>query len=338
MHGCPNRCKHCWIGVSQNPNMSESDLVFAAEKLKPYAEDFEIFDWYREPDFCSDYKELWDLTEKLSDNKTPHFELLSYWRAVRDKEYIPWLKSKGVKACQLTLFGSEQTTDKYTGRIGAYSEIIRTIDLLIENRISPRIQMFINKENINEISCVEKLIVDNKYRERCKCFGGEFIFFVHQGSCDGENEKLYDIRITDSDLKKIPENIITETKEYMNCSSVEEIFGETESKLYEELINDQSVIDLTSDSPVFYVDKSFNVYPNFTAPAEFWKLGNLKSDEASVIIDNFLNNKTLAQSVSVGVPISKIVRFAGNCDSKRLFDRDDYIMYLLNKYCREQAV
>ena len=32
---------------------------------------------------------------ELSDRKTPHFENLSIWRAVRDSNYIPWLRSLG---------------------------------------------------------------------------------------------------------------------------------------------------------------------------------------------------------------------------------------------------
>ncbi len=335
MYGCPNRCRHCWIGITPNPNMSENDLIFTAEKFKPFGKKFEIFDWYREPDFHSDYKKIWDLTEKLSDCKTPHFELLSYWRAVRDEKYIPWLKSKGVSACQLTLFGNEKTTDKYVGRKGAYSEILKTVDLLIENKISPRIQMFINKDNIDELPYVEELISKNRYKNRCENFGGKFVFFIHQGSCDGENEKLYDIRITKSDLNKIPPKILNETKAYMNCNSVEEIFGKPESELYIDLVSDNSTSDLSSDKPVFYVNKNFDVYPNFTTPAPFWKIGNLKNDDVDTIIFNFANNKTLAQSVSMNTPISQIVSQEGNPYSERLFDKNDYIMYLLNRYCRK---
>ncbi len=39
---------------------------------------------------------------------------------------------------------------------------------------------------------------------RCRAFGGEFSFFLHQGSCDGESEKLYGVWVTPDDLAKIP--------------------------------------------------------------------------------------------------------------------------------------
>ena len=112
-------------------------------------------DWYREPDFSDRYKERWKLCESLSDRPRTHFELLSVWRLVRDPEYVKWLSALGLKAAQLTLFGGEKTTDYYTGRKNAYREILEAIDILIDNRISPRIQIFSNQANIDEMPLVE---------------------------------------------------------------------------------------------------------------------------------------------------------------------------------------
>lgn len=124
MYGCPNRCRHCWLGAQDNGNLTVQDLKDTAEAFRAFADTFEIFDWYREPDFRDNYKELWKLTEELSDRKTPHYELISFWRAVRDPEYIPWVASLGVRNAQLTLFGDEAATDYFIGRKGAYQEIL----------------------------------------------------------------------------------------------------------------------------------------------------------------------------------------------------------------------
>ncbi len=64
------------------------------------------------------------------------------------------------------------------GRRGAYREILQAIDILIENRISPRIQVFVNKADIDELPFVEKLILENNLPEQCAAFGGEFTCFV----------------------------------------------------------------------------------------------------------------------------------------------------------------
>ncbi len=332
MHGCPNRCRHCWLGASPNGNMNGDELIFAAEKLKPFAESFEIDFWYREPDFCDNYSEMWDLTEKLSDVKTSHYELMSFWRAVRDKDYVPWLFSKGVRSCQLTLFGGEEKTDFYVGRKGAYNEIVKAAELLLEHKIAPRFQIFVNKDNIGELSVIERLIEDMELEKRCESFDAEFNLFIHQGSCDGENEKLYDIRVTEEDLEKIPKKLSDMTLKYFRKKDIKEVFGEKESDLCRAFAQDRSTFDLRESSPVFYVDGSFDVYPNISAPSSIYKLGNLKNG-AEEIAESYLENKSAAQKASANVPVCEMAEKCGDFKSERLFSTGDYRNYILNKYC-----
>lgn len=91
MFGCPNRCKHCWIGHSPNGNLTNDDLRFVAEKFRPFTNSLTVYDWYREPDYKDGYKERWNLCQSLSNTHEQHFELISVWRIVRDKEYAKWL-------------------------------------------------------------------------------------------------------------------------------------------------------------------------------------------------------------------------------------------------------
>lgn len=314
--------------------MNNKDLIFAAEQFKPLANSFEIEFWYREPDFGDNYRELYDLTESLSDAKTPHYELLSFWRAVRDKEYIPWLASLGVKVCQLTLFGGEEKTDHYIGRKGAYKEILQTIELLLNNGIAPRIQVFANRDNIDELYKVEELVKEIELERRCKEIGESFRFFVHQGSCDGENEKHYDIWITEEDLEKIPPRLAEMSIEHFGKQSLKEVFGETEQDLLLQLENDKSTTDFRESSPVFYIDRNFDVYPNISAPEPHWRLGNLKRDGAEKIAENYLKNRSVAQNISFTVPVCEMAKKFGNPNSKRLFSKGDYYELLLNRYCR----
>ncbi|WP_097025682.1 hypothetical protein [Clostridium peptidivorans] len=157
--------------------------------------------------------------------------------------------------------------------------------------------------------------------EKCKNIGQEFKLFVHQGSCDGENEKSYDIRITDEDITRIP-------KEFQHC------LGETENKLYNELIKDNSTENLVSNSPVFYVTKDFDVYPNYSQISSWWCLGNIKKYSIEKVINNYICNTSLAQNSRLTVPICEMVKVCGNPNSNRLFDKGDYIMYILNQYCK----
>lgn len=322
MAGCPNRCKHCWLGHFDNGSMATDDLKYMASCFRKYTDRLEIYSWFREPDYKNNYKELWILDNELSKNSAPkRFELLSFWRINRDDEYIKWAYELGVRKCQLTFFGLEEKTDYFVGRKGAFRELLSATEKLLEHGIAPRWQVFVNKKNINELQALIELSKDMLLSEKCKNIGQEFKLFVHQGSCDGENEKLYDIRITDEDIIHIP-------KEFQHC------LGETENKLYNELIQDNSTENLVSNSPVFYVTKDFDVYPNYSQISSWWFLGNIKRDNIEKVINNYINNTSLAQNSRLTVPICEMVKVCGNPNSNRLFDKGDYITYILNQYCK----
>lgn len=335
MYGCPNRCKHCWLGATPNGDMSISEIELTAKQLKSFTDCLQIYGWYREPDFRDNYQELYSLCNRFSDKPIEHFELASFWRLVRDKEYVKWLSSLDLKKVQLTVFGNEETTDFYIGRKGAYKEILEAIEILIENKISPRIQTFINKSNVEELEYIESLIKRLDLEERCRSFGGEFSFFLHQGSCDGENEKWYDVRVTPDDLTKIPALLEAYTLRHFGKNDIMDVFGRTEESLYEELAEDQSTFGYANDSPVFYVDKEFNVYPNISTPARHWCLGNLKEQGAEAVLENYRKNNSVAQHTRLTVPLCDIVKAQGSSKSCRLFSKNDYIEFLLNKYCRQ---
>lgn len=160
-----------------------------------------------------------------------HFELLSYWRIVRDSEYVKWIYSLGVRVCQLTIFGMEKMTDHYVERKGALEEILKSINILLENNIAPRLQIFINKDNVMELSLIEELIAELYLNKRCKTMGQEFELFIHKGSCDGENEKLYNIRITPEDVIKIPSKLVKYTLKYFGKRDLFDVLGKTKVQL-----------------------------------------------------------------------------------------------------------
>ena len=54
--------------------------------------------------------------------------------------------------------------------------------------------------------------------------------------------------------------------------------------LCEELITDASTASYVSDTPVFYIDKDFDVYPNISTPAPHWRLGSLKQDGVRTVL------------------------------------------------------
>jgi MoaA/NifB/PqqE/SkfB family radical SAM enzyme len=334
MAGCPNRCRHCWLGVTPNGRLREEDLHFVAGAFRPFTDKLTVDSWYREPDYLPEYKRLWEVEQELSDSHVmPHWELMSVWRAVRDPEYVPWLKSLGLKACQLTLFGGWEKTDYYTGRRGAYDEIIGAIEQLLNAEIAPRIQVFVNQDNIADLGAVMDLIHEMRLEERCAAFGTPFSAFVHQGSCDGENAKLYDIRVTPRDLERVPPLLQEYSLRHWNKDNFADIFGKTERELCAELADSREIVRTVSDTPVFFVDKDFNVYPNVTTPTKYWLLGNLKTDGAESILRRYVNDESPAQHIRVTVTLGELVKSCGDPESERLFVKSDYIDPLVRMYC-----
>lgn len=338
MNGCPNRCRHCWLGWGPNGNMPEEELRAAAEAFRPFAREIDVYDWYREPDFPDNYRERWALCQELS---TPgvrheHFELASAWRLARDPGYGPWLKELGIGVVQLTLFGGEELTDRFTGRKGAYQDILKAIDVLLENGIAPRIQAFVNKQNVDELPAIVQFIEDLRLEERCREIGREFACFVHQGSCDGKNADFYLDWVTPEDLPKIPPYLAAHTLRHFEADSLEAVFGRTEQALLQELAADDSTEDLGKNPPVLFIDHRFDVYPNFTTPSPHWRLGNLKLDGAGAVLEAYAENKSPAQHARATVPVKELAAY-GDPASKRLFGRGGYIEFLLHKYLEERT-
>ena len=73
MAGCPNRCRHCWLGSHKNGSMKVDDFRNIADQFKNWRDENEkgirelgFFSWWREPDYRDDYRDLWALEQELS--------------------------------------------------------------------------------------------------------------------------------------------------------------------------------------------------------------------------------------------------------------------------------
>lgn len=323
MYGCPNRCLHCWLSHMENRAMEKGSDEWITEKFKPYFETMEFYSWLREPDFCADYRIQWERDKALSSGCVPErFELASFWRLVRDPEYVLFLKETGVKCVQLSFFGMEQTTDRYVGRRGAFKELLKATDILLENGVIPRWQCFINEENRFEIVDVLHLAKKLDLERRCAEAGGSFKFFVHEGSCEGENMKLYPLRII---KEHVPEELVPFYYQYDELRS--------ECELYAELEQDDSIfVPHNEDSLVLYVDSGYDLYFNFTHMRPEWRIGNLKRDPTDELVRRAVEEDTPALNAARAVTVSELARLYGDSSSKRAFTLDDYKMYLLNRH------
>ncbi len=74
MHGCPNRCRHCWLGSGSNRRLQDDDLRFVASQFRACIEgadspvdSISVSSYFREPDFSDDYRHLHALAGEYGD-------------------------------------------------------------------------------------------------------------------------------------------------------------------------------------------------------------------------------------------------------------------------------
>lgn len=321
LYGCPNRCLHCWLGHMSNRRMDEDADAYIMDFFSPYFEKIAFYSWLREPDYCEDYQNRWKRDLEISKSAVPQrFELASFYRIVRDDAYIPFLRSVGVKKVQLTFFGLKSTQDKYVGRTGSFEEIMRASDMLIDGGIIPRWQCFLYEENKDEI--VQIYWMANRIQEsRCP----ELEFFVHEGSCEGENRKLYPIRIQKD---HIPAEL---TPVYLNYDELL-----TEGECCELLCKDDSApIFPIGDEITLNISNKYDVFYNFTHMTKPWIIGNLKTDAPDTLVQNIISGNTPALNAAKHCRWSELTANYGDFSSGRAFSLGDYKMFLFNQYLEQ---
>lgn len=318
LYGCPNRCLHCWLGHMPNRRMEADADRRIVDFFSPYFEKIAFYSWLREPDYCEDYQERWQRDLAISKNAVPQrFELASFYRIVRDNDYVPFLRSVGVGKVQLTFFGLEDTQDRYVGRKGAFREVLCATERLIDGGLTPRWQCFINEENREEIVQVYEMAKRIR-RERCP----ELEFFVHEGSCEGENRKLYPIRIQ---KRHIPETLIPVYLRYSELL--------TEREFCEKLRDDLShPLFPIGEEITLNISNEYDVYYNFTHMTRAWRLGNLKTDDPGALVQKLVTGDVPVLNKTKNCVWAELAERFGNVASERAFELDDYKMYLFNRY------
>ena len=323
LYGCPNACLHCWLGHMPVRAMEADADEWIVGRFRPYFDRITFYSWLREPDFCPDYRERWERDRRLCLNAVPErFELASFWRLARDPSYAAFLKENGVSCVQLTFFGLEETTDRYVGRRGAFRELLKASEVLMEHGISPRWQAFINEENREELPLLLQLSEDLDLPGRCQAFGGSFRFFVHPGSCEGENRKLYSLRIRKD---HIPRVLIPYFYHY------EALVPEKDwcARWKEETSH---VVLRSRDSITLYVSNTYDLFFNFTHMRPEWRIGNLKTDPIEELIRRITEEDIPALREAGRISLGELAGLYGDPASEKAFEEEDYRIYLLNTH------
>jgi hypothetical protein len=332
--GCPNRCRHCWLSGHKNGNMSIGDFRDIAAEFKSWRDEngesireLGFFSWWREPDYRNDYRDLWQLEQELSSpGRAQRFELYSIWRLARDESYAKWAASLPPKVCQITFFGMEENTDWGTRRRGAFKDNLIATERLIDVGIAPRWQLFITKRCIGELDAFTRLIYDLDLHKRCEAIGQKYEVFIGGISPEGSGYDLESIRVSESDAKQIPNELIG------ICREGTQLLGQPEYVLLETLLHEEAPANISANVPSVSVNADFDVYPNIAEPTEWWWLGNLKTDGIDAVIKAYRDGTTPGMRTSREMPVSMLARKYGDANSEKLYDKDDLICRWLHQW------
>jgi len=327
MAGCPNRCRHCWLGAHKNGHMSTDDFKDVAAEFKGWRDEnghgideLSFFSWWREPDFRDDYRELWRLEQELSSpGRAERFELLSTWRLARDPSYAKWVATVSPKVCQITFFGMEETTDWGMRRNGAFRDQLKATERCREVGITPRWQLFLTKRCLPELQDFLQLIQEYQIAS----------FFIGGMSPEGSGYELEDERVEQADFRQIPDELAALSRDGL------EMLGQPESRLLPDLYRDNTPPNISVAFPCLAVDADFDVYPNLAEPAPWWRLGNLKTDGVDAILKTYQKEAVPGMMANRNVPLSDLARRYGVPGSQKLYTRDDLICRFMHQWGAE---
>ncbi len=345
MAGCPNRCRHCWLGNPPNRRIPEATLRWVAAQFRdwirpgenePFAQPLIVMTWYREPDYAPNYRQLWELEQELSDEGTAvRFDLLSIWRLARDQGYARWARDVGSDVCQISFFGLQENTDYFTRRRGSFHDSLRATERLLEAGIRPRWQLFLTERVMPEleefVALIHALALDQRVRE----LGHEFEVFVHPIAPDGEAFHIEHLRPTAGVLSVIPGYLAEKTKQCHGASTLEECLGKAEKEWLTELSGENEPFATHPDTLAFMVTPELDVFSNLGEPMPWWKLGNLRVDGVEAIMRCFENDEAPGLYGNFHLPVAQLAQTYGRKDSQYLYTREDLILRWLRLWGEE---
>lgn len=340
MHGCPNRCRHCWLGSGTNRPLADDDLRWMAAQFRRYVtrsdtpiESLAVTSWFREPDFSDAYQRLHELEEELSDGKPERYELLSIWRLARDRAYASWAKKVGPDTCQISFFGMKETTDWFHRRPGAFEDALSATERLLHVGMKPRWQIFLTAKLIPELADLLHLIDDLRLRERVRELGGEFQVFMHPPGPSGAGRGVENLLPTADEVASLPEDILAASRQHLG----RQVLWRPEKEWHAQIMMEDhppSVGEVMPETLWLQVTNKWDVYSNLGTLESWWRLGNLKKDSVDALLGRFEQDEVFGLDVLLHRPPRDLAREFGDPDSGRIYSSQSDLLALYRaKYC-----
>lgn len=345
MNGCPNYCRHCWLGPGSKEKLTESDVRWGVSEFKEYfresdhpIEAVSVATWFREPDYSDDYRQLFELETELSDTEPERYELLSIWRLANDPKYAEWAKSIGTEKCQISFFGMEDTTDWFYRRKGAFRDALTATERLFQVGIKPRWQVFLTTKLLPEIHDFADLMKSHGVKKQTsEMDSDESEVFLHLPGPDFEARKIRQYRPEISLVGNLPEVLLNSTRKHFQTTTL----WSTEEDLLAQIVSEEykpgERISLP-DKLWLFICSNWDVYSNIGTLEKWWLLGNLKKDGARAILDTYEMNRNSGLQALFSVTENNLANRYGNPESNKIYTNAESLLSLYRaRYCEEEV-
>lgn len=341
--GCPNRCRHCYLGIGPNRRLSPDVLREVAAAFwnwtrpgedEPYFQQVYVSSDYREPDFSDDYRQLYELERELSRSEPRRYELLSIWRLARDPDYAEWAREVGPRVCQISFFGLEEVNDCFYRRTGAFRDCLKATERLLDAEMIPRWQIFLTKPGMADLDGLMDLIADLRLRERVAELGTEFPLFCHIPGPDGEGRDLEDVRIERSDVVRIAKPLMEATEKHFG----QPVDWITEKALTQRVFEGQVIEPYIPEEAWFFVNADLEVFTNYGGEvSDLWRLGNFRRDSLDLMFEKFENDCAPGLWATFHISDWELAERFSKGDDQRLYCPGDIKSLWTYRYAEENT-
>ena len=341
MRGCPNRCRHCYLGPGSNYTLSEEDVRWGVSQFRDLIairntpiKKLSVSTWFREPDFGGDYRKLYDLEAELGDGKPNRYELLSVCRLAQDDTYAQWAKSVGPDTCQISFFGMRETNDWFFRRKGAFDDALTATERLLDAGMKPRWQVFLTTKLLPELGEFLRLIDQHRLRHRVQELGEEFQIFLHPPGPDHEARRIENLRPNAEQVADLPEVILSPSQKHFG----KDILWQTEETLYAEILNDDDIEGRWLPKVLwFFVCSDWDIFANVGTLEPWYRLGNLKRDSFESIIRKFEDDSVLGLNVQFHESPVRLAEHFGDPRGQKVYSsKEDLLSLYRGRHCEKE--
>ena len=307
-------------------------FVLSDENWTPVRRLF-VSSWVWEPDYADNYRELYELEAELSDGEPCRHELLSIWRLSRDPQYAEWAKRVGPGTCQMTFFGMEATNDWFYRRKGAFQDLLRGAERLLEVGMKPRWQFFLTRKIVAELPALLELVAELRLHERVEALGGAFELFMHPPGADGWARQIEHLRPSADEVSALPSGIVEPSRRHFG----KEVLWQTDRDVVAQIRDREESFPYAYHVPerLWLTFKgNLDVFSNVATPEAPWKLGNMATDTPGDILRRFEMNEPAGLKTIYSRSPRKLVEQFGDPAGDRIYSSpDDLLALYVARYC-----